>query len=134
MAIDINKPVTTGPSEFFGKLFQIRDQIHMRHLKPSNPGGLGSFAEHKALNDFYDEILDLTDSLIESYQGKYGLLNITVLTSNSNIDPIQTITDLCKLTDGGSVYQILKDTWLQNQCDEISQLGYQTLYKLRYLK
>lgn len=134
MALDLNKPVLTGPSEFFGKLFQIRDQIHLRHLKPSNPGSLGSFAEHKALNDFYEEILDLTDSLIESYQGKYGLLNITVQFNTGNIDPIQTISELCKLTDGGSIYTILKDTWLQNQCDEISQLGYQTLYKLRYLK
>jgi len=134
MALDINKSLVMGPSEFFGKLFQIRDQIHLRHLKPSLPGGTGSYAEHKALNEFYDEILELTDSLIESYQGKYGLVNITIQSSNGNIDPILVITNLCKLTDGGSIYTLLKDTWLQNQCDEISQIGYQTLYKLKNLK
>lgn len=134
MAIDINKPVNNTPIEFFGKLFQTRDQIHLRHLRPSNPGQLGSYAQHKALNDFYDEILDLTDSLIESYQGKYGLLNITISNSNSNFEPIDLILDLAKLTDGGSIYKMFKETWIQNQLDEISALCYQTVYKLKNLK
>lgn len=134
MALDINKPITTGPNEFFGKLFQIRDQIHLRHLRPTNPGGVGSFAEHKALNEFYDEILDLTDGLIESYQGKHGLIKVTIPVSNGEIDAIETILDLCRLTDNGKAYSMFKETWIQNQLDEISALGYQTIYKLRYLK
>lgn len=118
------------PEEFFGKLFTIRTQIHLRHLKVS---GVGSYAEHKALNDFYEEILDLTDGLIESYQGKYGLLNII-----SNIakeqNSIEIIEDLMSLTDNGIVYNTFKESWIKNQLDEISMLGYSTLYKLKNLK
>lgn len=47
-------------------LLQSRDQAHYFHLQTE------SFAEHKALNDYYDAILDLTDELIEAAQGEYG--------------------------------------------------------------
>lgn len=129
IAQQINNP-SLKVADFFGKLFQIRDQIHLDHLRTT---GVGSFAAHKALNEFYDEILDLTDSLIESYQGKYGILEISI-PSASKTDPIKTLEDLAKLTDGGSVYNMFKETWIQNQLDEISQLTYQTLYKLKNLK
>ena len=117
-------------SDFFGKLFQIRDQIHLTHL---NVSGIGSYASHKALNKFYNGILDLTDSLIESYQGKYGILDISVPMSEK-VDAIEAIENLVRLVDGGSVYIMFKETWIQNQLDEISTLAYQTLYKLKNLK
>lgn len=129
IAKQINKP-TNKPTEFFGKLFQIRDQIHINHLRIT---GTGSYAGHIALHDFYDEILDLTDTLIESYQGKYGILDITIPAS-SKTEAITTLEELAKLTDGGNAYNLFKETWLQNQIDEISTLTYQTLYKLKNLK
>ena len=39
-----------------------------------------------------------------------------------------------QITDGGSAYSMFKETWLQNQIDEISTLAYQTIYKLENLK
>jgi len=129
IAKQINKP-TNKAAEFFGKLFQIRDQIHINHLRIT---GIGAYSGHIALHDFYDEILDLTDTLIESYQGKYGLVEITIPTS-SKTEPITTLEDLAKLTDGGEAYSIFQDSWSRNQLDEISTLTYQTLYKLKNLK
>ena len=121
---------TMKPNDFFGKLFQLRDEIHLNHLSVTGPG---SFAAHKALNEFYDEILDLTDSLIESYQGKYGIIDITISSAKRG-DSIKCLEELAKLTDGGSVYNMFRETWIQNQLDEISALTYQTLYKLKNLK
>lgn len=118
------------PSEFFGKLFQIRNQIHLTHLKVT---GVGSYASHKALNEFYDGVLGLTDSLIESYQGKYGIINITIKESKDT-DAISLLKELASLTDGGSVYKMFKETWIQNELDTITKLTYQTLYKLQNLK
>jgi len=54
------------PVEFVTFLFSTRDCIHLQHLNTT------SFAEHKALNEFYDEWLELADTFIETYQGKYG--------------------------------------------------------------
>jgi hypothetical protein len=43
-------------------------QVHIFHLQTT------SYAEHKALNKYYDEIVGLTDGLIETFQGKYDIL------------------------------------------------------------
>ena len=51
------------PGKFIGTLFQSRDLMHLAHLQTT------SFAEHKALNEYYDGILDLTDTFTEAYFG-----------------------------------------------------------------
>ena len=55
-------------SKLVSYLFHSRTQAHVFHLQTP------SFAAHKSLNDYYDEIVELTDGLIESYQGKYGII------------------------------------------------------------
>lgn len=127
MALQFN---TMKPTDFFGKLFQIRDQIHLTHLSIV---GAGSFATHKALNEFYDGLLEAIDTLIESYQGKYGIVDVSI-PSSTKVDSISVLKSLALLTDGGSAYSMFKETWIQNQLDEISTLTYQTLYKLQNLK
>lgn len=121
---------TMKPGDFFGKLFQLRDEIHLNHLKITGPG---SFAAHSALNGFYSDVLDLIDGLVESYQGKYGIVDITIPSSKSG-DSIKCLEELVKLTDGGSAYNMFSETFIQNQIDEISTLTYSTLYKLKNLK
>ena len=45
-------------------LFHARQQTHFWHLDTK------SYAEHKALDQFYTELLDFIDSLLETYLGK----------------------------------------------------------------
>lgn len=45
-------------------LFHARQQAHFWHLDTK------SFAEHKCLQDFYEGLLELTDTLLEVYMGK----------------------------------------------------------------
>lgn len=64
-------------------LFHARQQAHFWHFETK------SFSEHKALNDFYDKILDLTDQLIETYLGKgkkidFGHIRMTFHAYNHN--------------------------------------------------
>ena len=61
-----------APSKFLGILFQSRDTMHLTHLDTR------SFAEHKALNAYYDGILDLTDSFTEKLFGRSGRIEITI--------------------------------------------------------
>lgn len=114
--------------EFFGKLFQVRDQIHLIHLSTK------SHEIHVVLDDFYKGILELIDSLIESYQGKYGIQKIIIPSSTSTVDEIAILKGLVKLTDGGEIYNKFTETFIKNQLDEITHLIYQTLYKLENLK
>lgn len=130
MDIKLSQAKGLSKEEFFGRLFEIRDQIHLRHLRVS---GSSSYAAHVALNEFYEGILDLLDNLVESYQGKYGIVTIKI-NSTKDEEPITILENLVKLTDGGQVYTMFKETWIQNQIDEISTLAYKTLYKLKNLK
>lgn len=53
-------------NKILAELFQIRTQAHWLHLQTS------SYAEHKALDGFYNDWLGLVDSFIETYFGRYG--------------------------------------------------------------
>ena len=109
-----------APGKFIGMLFQSRDMMHLMHLKTE------SFAEHKALNAYYDSILELTDNFTESYFGYYGRVDITIPQSTAE-DAISHLKSLAKTIDAE------RDNYpscLQNILDEMSGLIYKTLYLL----
>lgn len=127
-------PKNNKHAEFFGKLFEFRNSSHLRHLKPSDPGKLGSGWQHSALGSFYDEILDIADGLIETYQGKYGLIDITVPASKPMANPIEDIRGLAETIENGVYESFKSETWMQNQLDGLTELCYHTVYKLENLK
>lgn len=109
-----------APAKFIGMLFQSRDMMHLMHLKTE------SFAEHKALNAYYDGILEFTDNFTESYFGYYGRLDITIPQSTAE-DAITHLKLLAKTID--EEYKNYTHC-LQNILDEMSGLIYKTLYLL----
>ena len=115
-------------SKLVSYLMHSRTQTHIFHLQTN------SFAEHKALNDYYDGIVDLVDGLVESYQGKNGLIKfqeVDGLDTNCDIDNIiKYFEKLCTALDKLRKEEKLQDTWIQNQIDNIAQLLYSTKYKL----
>ena len=121
-----NKP-TNAVGDFIGMLFFSRNAAHLMHLKTT------SFAAHKALDDYYSGIVDIVDSLAESYQGVYGLINITIpACSCGDDDPVAYFTDLKNMID--SKRSIFKQSYHQNIVDEVLELVTSTIYKLRFLK
>lgn len=50
------------------RVFTTRHASHLAHWKTQ------SYAQHMALGDFYDSIVDSIDSIIEVYQGNFGLI------------------------------------------------------------
>jgi len=116
--------------EMMSLLLHSRTQAHTLHLQTK------SFAEHKALNEYYDEIGDLVDGLIESYQGKYSILKgYKSYPIDAYKDPSSTINyfkDLCDKVE--DLRDCCKESYIQNQIDNVCQLINSTLYKLRFLK
>jgi glycerophosphoryl diester phosphodiesterase len=114
-----------SPLKFIGRLFELRDAAHVEHLKTR------SFAAHSALNTFYDELLELADGFVESYQGKHGIVNIDIkYTKPDNF--LSYLEEFAKYVE--SSRDVFKDEYLKNQVDEITSLTYSTIYKLTYLK
>lgn len=132
MAIEIKsnlKPKTTYAASLISELFESRTLAHVFHLQTK------SFAEHKALNEYYDEIIDKTDRFAESFQGKYGIITgyKTKTTVSEYSDPISYFKTLVKSVESCRTY-FESDGYLQQIIDEIIELLYSTIYKLVNLK
>jgi DNA-binding ferritin-like protein len=119
-------------AEFVMRCFHARTAAHVLHLKSTGPG---SFAEHKALNEFYDGIVDLIDGFAEMYQGEY-----LELLPMSGMSGYQTPTSAMALISGMTKWiksnreQICDSSECQNVVDEILSLCHSTAYKLKFLK
>ena len=64
--MDYKQFFANTPEEFFGTLLQSVTEGHKAHLKTSK------YSDHMALDEFYDEMTELVDALIEHYQGING--------------------------------------------------------------
>lgn len=109
------------------KLFEARDFAHGAHLRTN------SYAQHKALNSFYDDIIDLADQFVETYQGQYGIIKFNFDAVKVG-DPIPYFEDAAKMFMEGHNSIDKKDTHLHNVLDEITGTTYSLLYKLKFLK
>ena len=107
-----------------------RNQAHVFHLQTK------SFAEHKALNDYYDGVVGLFDGIVESYQGKYGIIkNFKSFKIEQYKNSKKTISYFERLLDViDENRDSVEDSFIQNQIDTIQELINSTLYKLRFLK
>ena len=115
-------------STLFAKLFESRNFAHYVHLRTK------SYAQHKALNSFYEDIVELSDSLYETYAGKYGQIRFDAGASVKEEDPIKYFENMGDMLSDAQDFFNEKDTHLINILDEIKALIYRTLYKLKFLK
>ena len=113
--------------ELIMRCFHARTNAHVLHLSTR------SYATHKALNDFYDEIVDLADSLAEAYIGEHGLIGTFPPRYTPVDDPLKLVTELADWIEGHRE-QCGEESHLQNTIDEIVGLCRSTAYKLRFLK
>jgi hypothetical protein len=115
--------------KFIGMLFLARDVTHSVHLNTR------SYSKHKALQKFYENIIDRVDTFAEAYQGRHGLIGPIALMSAKKTENVVAFLedqlaeleamryDVCDKTDAP----------LQNLIDGIIELYLSTLYKLRFL-
>jgi len=116
-------------SDFIGLMFLARDVTHSVHLNTR------SYAKHKALQEFYEGIVDLADGLAEAYQGRHGLIGpITLHSAKKSSNVIEFLQDQLAEIEKERYNVIDKsDTALQNLVDGVVELYLSTLYKLRFL-
>lgn len=116
-------------ADFVGILFLARDVTHSVHLNTR------SYAKHKALQKFYENIIDLADAFAEAYQGRHGLIGpVSLMSAKKTSNVIEFLES--QLAEIESVrYDVCEkaDTSLQQLIDNIIELYLSTLYKLRFL-
>ena len=115
--------------DFVGLFFLARDVTHSVHLNTR------SYAKHKALQKFYENVIDLADSFAEAYQGRHGLIGpITLMSAKKTGNIIEFLESQLEEIEANR-YSVCEktDAPLQNLIDGIIELYLSTLYKLRFL-
>lgn len=120
---------TSVVAKFVSTLFNSREQAHILHLQTN------SYSAHKALGKYYQDIVDLVDKYVETYQGKYGIIKGYSPASKfleGNNMAISYFKDLEK-NISGMKDKLPKDLDLENAYADILQLIHSTNYLLNYL-
>jgi hypothetical protein len=116
-------------AEFVGMLFLARDVVHSVHLNTR------SYSKHKALQKFYENIIDLADSFAEAYQGRHGLIGSIGLQSAKKTTNVTEFLESQLEEIEKCRYEVCDkdDSPLQNLIDGIIELYLSTLYRLKFL-
>ena len=111
-------------SRYVGALLNSREQAHVFHFRTN------SFAQHKALQSYYEGIVPLLDTWAEAYMGKYGRLKRITTNKRFLRDPKKARGYFKTLLTRIRLVKLPKDTYLKNIQDEIVALIRQTMYLL----
>jgi len=81
-------------------------------------------------------IVDLIDEITESYQGKHGIIegykSYDIVNYQNNSQVVKYFQDLEKEVQ--KLREFFKESYLQNEIDNVEKLINSTIYKLKYLK
>lgn len=105
-------------------LLELRDKAHLAHWATQ------SYSEHKALGKFYDGLLDFVDTFVETYQGKYGRLNLSGLAGLTITDAIEIVKEVYSVVGAIEVKIDKECTDLLNILADIKGLCNHTQYLL----
>jgi hypothetical protein len=96
--------------------------MHLTHLQTT------SYAEHVALNGYYDGLLDLTDKLVETYFGIIGKKLSIKIPQSEFINAQAHLKQLCSYIESNRT--LFEESQIQNIIDEICALINKTQYML----
>ena len=107
-------------------LLKARTDAHLTHLRQKDK----TLALHNAMSMFYDSVEDLIDTYIETSMGIDDSFTLEKVDESEVID--NPLTYFKGLYDTIQVERAnIKETFLQNQIDEMCQLIAHTMYRLK---
>ena len=118
-------------AKLISTLLASRIQAHIFHWQTVDQS---SNARHLALGAYYEDIVDLIDGLVESYQGRFGIIKgyEGPATFREDDNPLIYFKGLSKYVEMART-KMPQDSYIQNQVDEIVGLIETTIYKLENL-
>lgn len=116
--------------QYFGTLQQSTVEAWRKHLKVSKK------SQHETLNDFYEDIVDVVDALIEDYMSIHGKVeNYENLLSEKEMDALEYLETLREFTRKGADELFDEDdTELFSDVDNILSVMDTAIYKLKELE
>jgi len=112
-------------NELITKIFTERNNSHAKHWSTN------SYAQHQALGEFYENVIEILDKYVEAYMGTFGKIEDIP----EDVDNISQVVrdNLIFLNENRS--ELSKEvTALENILDELAGLHMTTLFKLENLR
>jgi len=121
------------PQDLFAEITAVQVLVKLHHWAISKTKD--AYATHIALGDYYDSIDGLLDDLVETYQGKYGIVSIKIPSMFITMDITDKLKAFAAMLESCTAFgERDTNTYLYNQLDELTSITYKTIYKLVNLK
>lgn len=114
--------------ELINRVFSTRDAVHLTHWTTK------SYAEHQALGEFYEEVIDRLDTLVEAYMGYFGVIGTVGLKQIEYQNFLEFIGDEAKLICEHRSEIARNTPAIENLVDNLAEVYFKTFYKLANLK
>lgn len=116
--------------QLISRVFYARNLAHFEHWRTT---GAGSYAKHKALGSFYDDVIDALDSLVEAYQGAFDLVG-NIPAPKANSDVLAVLEADAKWIEEHHEEICQGNRAVANLIDSVTGVYLSAIYKLRNLK
>jgi len=114
--------------QLISRVFYARNLAHFEHWRTK------SYSQHKALGNFYDDVIDAIDKLVEAYQGAFELIGNIPAPKDTSRDCLK-----CLEADAEWIEEHHEDICKGNRAvanlvDGVTDTYLTAIYKLRNLK
>lgn len=116
-------------NELIHRVFQARNFAHITHWRTQ------SYAQHMALDEFYNNVIDSLDTVVEAYQGRFGLVDAIPETEDvktSDILGYLKAEQKWLTTNRDAIAE--RNQAIANLVDELTAVYLKAIYKLENLK
>lgn len=117
--------------ELIARVFYARNVAHFEHWRAK---GEGSFAKHMALGEFYEEVIEAIDDLVEAYQGAFDLIGNIPAPPAKGGDALAVLRSDAQWIEENHEAICEGNRAVANLIDSLTGVYLSTIYKLRNLK
>lgn len=113
--------------ELVGRVFATRNAVHLEHWKTK------SYAQHVALGELYDNLIDKIDTVVETYQGAFDLIDAVKIPNISSKNMLDHLNDEAEWLESNIDELSGGIKALENVLQDLSGVYYHAIYKLTNL-
>ena len=114
--------------DLISRVFHSRNLAHWNHWRTK------SYAQHKALGHFYDDVIEALDDIVEAYQGAFELVSTIPAPDKTDNDILKHLETEAAWIEENHEGICKGNRAIANQIEALSGVYLSTVYKLRNLK
>lgn len=116
--------------ELIARVFYARNVAHFEHWRAE---GVGGYARHVALGEFYEGVIEAVDKLVEAYQGAFELVGAIPMPKTKAEDILMLLVEDAEWIEKNHEKICKGNRAVANLIDGVTEVYLTTIYKLRNL-